>query len=220
MTARKFHFQRLERLGLAAMVILAITAWGCQMPNHMLRARAWEALQERDYTTARNQLRIALVQDPADWQARVLMARVCLAQGQALEAQLHLEHALMQRPDHPETSAILDLMAEALYQQGEEAKLAAFLERTATERKNVEDYLRQARYLARISDSDGVNRAFLRAQKMAAPDDIRPYLAAAEYYQEIGETNRALSHLRQAYQIAPTNPKVLQMMEALGAARP
>ena len=214
----KFLFNaRSAMLGLM-LAMAGLSLAGCEMPNEVLRRQALDAMEQRDMGRADARLRRALVQDPADWRANLYLAKLRLQQNRALEAQSLAEHAYKQNPAGPDTPEILDTLAESLYQQGDKPALAQFLSGTATLRKNPSDYLRQARYLGKIGDSDGVNLAFIKAAKFAAPDDPRPYLEAAMYYQIVGEQERVVTNLRHAYYCAPESVVVWEKMRAAGLA--
>lgn len=195
------------------MMILLISFTGC---NSILRRQALDAMAEGDLSTADVKLRRAIVQEPGDYRAHWYLAEVRLRQNKPLDAQQLLGHALKQHPDGPDTPKLLDLMAESLYKQNENALLTSFLADTASRRKNVSDYIRQARYLAAIGDTDGVNLAFLKAAKFARQDDPRPYFAAAEYYESVGDRDRVVIALRHAYAIRPDDPKLQERLRRYG----
>ncbi|NJL32137.1 MAG: hypothetical protein HC898_11225 [Phycisphaerales bacterium] len=203
---------RMFSMGLA-MLLLVGTMSGC---NSILRRQALDSMAAGDLSTADVKLRRAIVQNPGDYRAHWYLAEIRLRQKQPLAAQQLLGHALKQHPDGPDTPKLLDLMAESLYQQNEPSLLTSFLADTASQRKNVSDYLRQARYLSAIGDTDGVNLAFLKGAKFAKVDDPRPYLAAIQYYESIQDRERVVTALRHAYYIKPNDPKLQEQLRRYG----
>ncbi len=200
-------------LVLLALCMFAGTLTGC---NSILRREALDAMAAGDLSTADVKLRRALVNQPGDYRANWYLAEVRMRQNQYLAAQQLLGHALKQHPDGPDTPKLLDLMAESLFKQNENALLTTFLADTARERRNVSDYIRQARYLSAIGDTDGVNLAFIKAAKFARVDDARPYLAAAEYYESVGDRERVITALRHAYYIRPDDKAVQDRLRRNG----
>jgi len=201
----------------ALWLALAALGAGCQSPpNGLLRQQAADALMLGNAQRAQQRLELAVEQDPGDWKAAMMLGQIRLTQDRALDAQLLLERAQALRPEHPETPEILDGVAESLYRQDRYESLHNFLATVASDRGTTLDYLRQARYLTLMQDRDGARVALKKAARFAAPDDATPYLAAADYYESIGDVPNAILALRRAHAIKPTSRRVSQRLRDHG----
>lgn len=200
-----------------ALTIAAVFLFvGCSAaPNSLLRLQAREAMDAKDYTTAREKLDTALAQDPADWKANYYMGLVRIAQDKPLDARLKLEVAYSLRDDDPETADILDALAQALHKEGNSEKLDVMLKGATTRYGKPRDYYRQAEYLAKEGDVDGARAAYLKAVKVARADDITPFIKQADFYESLGDKVNAVVALQQAQAIEPQNLTIARRISAL-----
>jgi len=209
--------QVLSLLAGTLVIILGLSSTGCDTQSKaLLRSEGWTAIQEGRWDDAESMLTKAVAASPGDWRANYLLARVRLHQGRALDAQLLLEHALTQNPAGEDTPKVQDAMAEALYQQGQKLALTTFLEQASARTHAMTDYLRQAKYLGQIGDTDGTRRAFRLACTFADPQDPKPYLALADYYDSIGDRQRAINALRYAYYLTPDSQGLINKLRNWG----
>ncbi len=191
---------------LAAAGVLATAGLvGCQHLDVSHGRRFYELKQ---YDEADVRLSRIVAEDPTDWEAHYYLGLVRLEQNRPLDAELLLEQALRLRPDSPETAQILDALAEALFRQERTAALYAMLQEATQYYGTSHDYVRQAIYLGKSGDADGAVVAFRKAGQFAAPDDPSPYLAAADYYESIGNNPQAVIALRHALYIRPNDPAI------------
>lgn len=202
-------------LAVAVAGVLVMTSSGCE-PNPLLRRQGMDALEVGDIDWADNRFSVAVRQDPTDWKSQYYLGRVRLEQDRAAEAQIHLEQALTLREDHPETSDILDVLAEALFRQAANARLYQLLHDATQNYGTLKDYLRQADYLAKTGDIDGAKVAFRKAARFADKDDATPYVAMADFYESIGNTDNAISALRRAYAITPGSRRLANRLREYG----
>ena len=107
-------------------------------------------------------------------------------------------------------------MAEALFQQGEESRLFAFLRQRAESTQTPGAYLRLARYSLELSDPDSASVALEKAIAIDDGQTVEPYLAAASFAERLGDLETALRRLRQAYGIDHTDGRVRQRLKDLG----
>jgi len=206
------HITRFALPTLALAVFLA----GCTAPpNSLLRLQAKDAIDQKDYVEARERLDRALSNDPADWKANYYMGLVKLAQERPLDARLHLEVAYSLRDSDPETPDILDALAQALHMEGATSKLDIMLRSATGTYGTPRDYYRQAEYLAKAGDVDGARAAYLKAMKVAKPEDITPFIKQADFYEGLGDKVNAVIALQQAASIEPQNRVIAQRISKL-----
>ncbi len=200
----------------ALLLVIALVAVGCaSQPNSVLRLHAKDAIDQKDYVTARQKLDTALANDPADWKANYYMGLVRLATERPLEARLYLEVAYSLRDDDPETGAILDALAEALHKEGNLEKLDIMLKSATARYGKPRDYYRQAKFLGKQGDVDGARAAFLKAARVSHPEDITPFIQQADFYEGLGDRVNALVALQQAQRIEPFNRVIAQRISSL-----
>lgn len=205
-------------LGLGVVAAVGM-AGGCQTPyNSQLRESARLRMKEGNMDAAEALARQAVDQDASDWRAQKILGEACLQQAKWIDAQLHLEQALMMLPglNKAERPAILDGIAEAIHQQGRADALTGFLKQTAERYQTPRDYIRQAKYLAKLNDVDGSRLALRKAARLASKNNPEPYLLLADYYQSIGDSGRSLVSLRQAYYVAPYRKDIAQRLREGG----
>lgn len=188
-----------------------------KMSNSTLRSKGIEALNIGDWQTARGRFAQAAEQSPIDYQAQYFLGQCELMLGRPVEAQFAFEEALAVRRDDSElTPRILDRLAEAIYRQDRVETLRTFLSQTAEIYGQSRDYLRQARYLFRLSDMDAAKLAYRKAAYFALEGDAGPYLAICDFYASLSDIPNVVLALRYAYHVDPTNPEVSHRLRELG----
>jgi tetratricopeptide (TPR) repeat protein len=189
---------------------------GC-VSNLHLRQQGRNATFAGDLELAHQKFAQAVQREPDDYRAQYYLGVNDLARKQPLEGQWALENALRLRPDDPEwTPQILDQIAEALYQQDQADKLEVFLRTTLGYYGQWNDYLRQAKYLAKIGDMDGAALAHHQAAYFAPAGYTSPYLAMADFYESINNQPKVELALRYAYHVNPKAAKVSQRLRKFG----
>jgi len=204
-----------------SLLTVCLLAWslasaGCATPNHEIRYRAARAIHQGDLAEAESHLRQALKQKPADWQAHLMLGEIQLERDEPLAAQGSFERAWSLRPDHERTPEILDLLAEAIYRQDQPETLYQFLDEQAQRYGQPRDYLRQSFYLRKMGDHDAAELALRKAFAFSQQDNVSVHLAAADFYETIGDEPRAILSLRRAYTLEPDDPEIQQRLRALG----
>jgi tetratricopeptide (TPR) repeat protein len=202
-----------RRLGLVCLAVLLLTA--CAVPNSVLRKRAAQALHDGQPQRAQTLLVQALEQDRLDWQAHYALARL-LADSDPLAAQLHVERALILRPDGAIGDEMTVLLAEVLYRQEKHEQALVVLEQAVEQRQASAAYIRLGQYAASIGDADGAVLAFRQAAAVAEPDDVEPYLVMWHYYESIGDATNALRALRTAHYLRPRDPGLADALRRYG----
>ena len=199
----------------AVLGVLIVYASGCEAPNALLRKRGMDALRADDLGRAEANFSKGATREPTDWKSHHYLGKVYLRQRRSLDARMALEKALSLRLDELETPEILDDLAEALVRLGERDRLAVILAESCRNYGTAYDFRRQGRYLAKIDDMDGAVLAFKKAARFSE-GDAGPHLDMADLYESIGDSQRAIEALRQAYTIQPNSPRIATRLRGYG----
>ena len=150
---------------------------------------------------------------PGDWQTQYMYGQCELKLGNIFEARQALEIAHTRRPGHV---GIVDALSEAMYLQGDENRLFAFLRERAESTQTAEAYLRLARYMMEMGDADSARTALVTAILIDEGQTVTPYLQAATFAERIGDIELAVIRLRQAYAIDPYDEVVKTRLRDMG----
>ena len=149
--------------------------------NVQLRERGARGARPGQRAAGPEAFAYAIERRPADAKANYGLGLAYLELNRPLDAQLAFEKALSVKHDDPElTDEILDGIAESLFRQERFEQLHAFLDETAGDYGESDDYLRQARYLVKMGDLDAAVVAFRKAAYFAPEGDAEPYLEMAD----------------------------------------
>ncbi len=198
-----------------ALLALTISLAACNA-NPVLRMHGLDALGTDDLKQAEAQFAQAVEQDPTDWKSLYHLGVIRLQQGNALDAQLLLERALVLRRDHAETADILDALAQALSQAKRIDDLHALINQAVDDYGSSRDYIRQGSYLHQLGDIDGAKFAYRKAAYFAKPGDAQPFVNLADFYEQIGDTANAVTSLRHAYGINPKDRLIAERLRNYG----
>jgi Flp pilus assembly protein TadD len=200
----------------AALLLCSVMVAGCTT-NVQLRKEGHEALDRGNAPQAREAFAYAIERRPADAKANYGLGLAYLELNRPLDARLAFEKALSVKHDDPElTDEILDGIAESLFRQERFEQLHAFLDETAGDYGESDDYLRQARYLVKMGDLDAAVVAFRKAAYFAPEGDAEPYLEMSAFYDSINDQPNALRALRYAYWVDPDHPDIPDRFRAFG----
>jgi len=211
------------RSRVALAVALCIAAAGlsaCGPSTYSLRERGIRAYQFDRYELARDSFERVVAVKPSDPEANYYLGLLALKDDKPSEARNHLEitytlyEARTELP--PEMPDLLDALAEAMYLEGERQQLIAFTDQAINRFGNLEDYLRKAEYLARLGDHDSALTAHRAAIEIADPGDPQAHHALADFYESLGDRDRALDVLKDAYAVAPENPTTAERLRSYG----
>lgn len=198
-------------LGLA--LIAGLAACSKNRPLNIVRRDADWSMQAKDYAAAERDYQAYLDRKPEENAVRVKLAQSQLAQGKAREASNNLYVAL---DVEPLNDAIIDAYAQSLYQAGDRDNLTAFVNRAASERQRVVDYIRVAKYMQAIGHPDEARVALQTAAKL---DDGRSFpvqMALADFYKTFGDRERYVRRLRMAYFLNPENADLVKAIREAG----
>lgn len=186
---------------------------GCQRPIDSIRTQGDSLFKQGDYAEAADAYAQITDRYPGDWEGQYRLGLCRLELGEAFAARRALEIAHSRRPSD---SKIADALAEAMYQEGDETGLFAFLRERAESMQSVEAYRRLARFSIELSDPDSARVALETAIRLDGARTVEPYLDAAGFAERLGDVDQALYRLRQAYRINPRDQRVQRRLRALG----
>ena len=199
------------------LLCLSICLFGCSTsrprPAVAIRVDADRFFQRGNFEEAVKHYAEIVARYPGDWEAQYRYGTCQLELGDAFEARQALEVAHTRRPTHV---GIVDALAEAMFQLGDESRLFAFLRERADSMQTVESYLRLARYSMELGDPDSCRKALETAMIMDEGQTVTPFVHAADFAQRIGDLDLAVIRLRQAYAINPFDEMIKNRLRDLG----
>ena len=196
-----------------------LVSTGCEKnpyQNSRLRYLGKVALMKKEVPVAKGYFEKALEQDDADWSSHRYLGKIQLMQGEYLKARLSLEHALSIRDEEPETDAMRDELAEAIFKQGEFTDLYVMLEGICRDSHLSGDYVRQGKYMLLINDDDQAKTAFDKAIVFAKAKEKLPHVEMEAFYRRIGDTKGLKKLLSAAYGQNMGDKKIAAKIRALG----
>ncbi len=165
------------------------------------------------YEEAAGDFRQVLDRYPGDVQANIGYARTQIALGNLDAARSALETAAASKPEDFQISLLL---AEVLFKQGDTTRLYQLLRDRAIEQRRPEAWIVMARYSLELDDPDTAQAAVVSALEISDDSSPEPYLLAAELAERVGDQKEALRRLRQAYGLAPNDPRIEAMLREYG----
>jgi tetratricopeptide (TPR) repeat protein len=196
---------------LAAIAVLG----GCVKgkSSEQLLADGEHAYRYGRYEEAAGDFRQVLDRYPGDVQANVGFARTQIALGNLDAARSALETAAASKPEDFEISLLL---AEVLFKQRDTTRLYQLLRDRAVEQGRVDAWIVMARYALELDDPDTAQTAVVAALEISDNTSPEPYLLAAELAERVGDQKEALRRIRQAYGLAPNDPRIDAMLREYG----
>ncbi len=198
---------------LILLALVVVTGCATQRPIDSVRDRGDFQFRRGNYAAAAQEYTEITQRYPGDWRAQYRLGLCLLEVGKPDKARRALEIA---RDGNPRDNRIVDALAEAMYEHGVSTELFAFLAERAQAMRTVEDYLRLGDYAMKLGDPDSAHLAFETAIALNDGRSVRPYLAAAEFAEFVGDQDAAVRWLQQAYNIDPRDRRVLRRLRDLG----
>jgi len=200
---------------MTVILILATTLLhGCGYTStETLRSNADFRFKRGEYYQAVSDYSDIIARYPGDWRAQQRLGECYLEIGDPNRAREALEVAHSHRPNNTQ---IIDSLAEAMFRQGDETRLFAFLRERAESTQSPTAYLRLARFSIELNDPDSAKLAIDTAISLDDAKTVEPYLAAANLAQRVGDIDGAIFRLRQALGVDPANRRVIKRLEELG----
>ena len=207
------HGSQIARvLSIAASASLALALGGCASTGSS-EARANEAderLRYGKYDEALAQVEPVVQKNPADWRAQFAYGRALVGQGRLDDARRALERANQLQPTNEDVCiALADCMAKQKDVKDSYQLLRAF----GRDFRSWRAYVALSRIAEESGDPDTAATASVDAIKVNEPlpgqrASIEPYMRAADLCFRFGQEGDGIRRLRQAYGIAPEDPRV------------
>lgn len=207
--------------GFASLVLASLTAClvgglgGCVKgkSSEQLIADGDHAYRYGRYEEAAGDFKQVLDRYPGDVAANLGYARTQIALGDLDAARSALETAAASKPEDFQISLLL---AEVLFKQRDTTRLYQLLRDRAVEQGNAEAWIVMARYALELDDPDTAQTAVVAALEISDDSSPEPYLLASELAERVGDQKEALRRLRQAYGLAPNDPRIEAMLREYG----
>lgn len=201
-------------LGIGCLVAVACLS-ACSQQRSLLAVRE---SGDRNYTRGDYQAALTDYKEfterlPGDPTGRYNLGRAYLAAGQPVHARENLFIAHSQRPDSDE---YFDALCESLLAAGQHEELYRIARQRALDRQGVGDYLRVARYTQRIGDADQTEQALITAARLDGGSSASVQMALVDFYESIGDRERAMERLRMAYYLDAADPAVSRRIRGYG----
>ena len=202
-------------LAFAGGVLVASTLAACQKgpSSEALLERADYDLEYGRYEQAAETYQLVLDRYPGDPSANMGLGQALLELDRTAEARAALELAAVAEPSNFE---VCRLLAEAMFQEGDTVRLYQLLRDQAVEQRRLEAWLLMAEYALALDDPDTAQGAITAALEVSDGSTPEPYIEAARFAERIGDQKEAIRRLRQAYGIAPQDPRVVAGLQEYG----
>jgi tetratricopeptide (TPR) repeat protein len=209
-------------LVVALFIACVFSMTGCQAarPTDTIRASGDFMMRQGDYEGAAGEYGEIIAKYPGDWQAQYKYGQCMLELRQYAPARRAMEIAYnatnnVYAAKQKEPELALGL-AEAMFQQGDESRLFAFLKQRASNLQTIESYLTLAKFALDMNDPDTARTALETAIVLDDGLTTEPYLQIAALNERLGNLDEAIRRLRQAYGINPDDRRVKQALVTLG----
>ncbi|MHC5113135.1 MAG: tetratricopeptide repeat protein [Planctomycetota bacterium] len=203
------------RLSIVLVFSILLTLTGCagQRSIDKISDSGHRLYKHGDYAAAADEFQEIADRYPGDWRAQYMLGMCRLELGQINDARRAMEIAWTRRPGDPD---VADGLATAMLRGGDEETLYRFLQDRAEQTQSVTDYLRLARFTMDMNDPDSARLAVDTAIELDGGLSVEPYLVAADLAERVGDLERAVLRLRQAYAIDPQSRDVSTRLRMLG----
>lgn len=205
-------------MGALAMVLLS----GCgPTPIVTLRKSGDFNYKYQNYQAAADDFGQIIERSPGDWEAQYRYGQCMMQLGDLQAAKRSLEIAQIAVPNNDDVAFAL---AECYYRLEDQTRLYQLLRDRAQTNASMESWLLMSQYALELNDPDTARTAALNAIEVdqnQAEAGIQP-LSASPYYQaalvdlRVGERDKAIRRLRQAYGINPQDTRVTGKLVELG----
>lgn len=180
---------------------------------HMLADSGDRALARGDCAQAERDYAEYVRRDDSDGRARLQYGKALLCLGKVKEAREQLEKAYTVMPNNDD--AIFTL-AEARAQDRDMEGAVRLVRAVAEDRKRPSDWILLGKFYERANAPDDAEQAFLTAARGDLGQSLAPQLALAEFYERVGQRDRALERYRMCLYVSPGNREMVKRIQAYG----
>ena len=201
---------------------LACALAGCNTTSNESRAReADERLKYGQYEEAAAAVEPVVKDTPGDWRGQFAYGRAMLGQGKLDDARRSLDRAYRLQPANEE---VVVSLAECMARQKDVKDAYQVLRAFGKDFRSWRAYLALSRIAESSGDPDTAATSAVDAIKVNEPlpdqrASIEPYMRDADLCFQFGKDAEGVRRLRQAYGIAPEDPRINQALEQRGVAR-
>jgi len=175
------------------------------------RLEGSEAYAEGRYEDSRTAYERVLETAPEDPEAHRMLGLMDLRAGRPVQARTHLEVAYQHDWTHPERGPeIAAELARAMTEAGDPDAAFLFLKERAEQTGRLEDYLAWADHAERTGDLDAAAMIHREALVQFGTESVEPWVRLAGILESAGDDAAAVRRYRQAYAIAPDDPRVVE----------
>ena len=192
--------------------ILGLAGCHAARPTETIRDSGDWRFEHGDYAGAADEYAEIVSRYPGDWEAQYRFGLSQLQLKHYSEGRRALEIAYTQRPND---AKVAEGLCEAMFRQGDEARLFAFLRSRAQQSQDARDYLLWAKYAMDANDPDSAKTALDTAIAIDNGRSTEPYLQSAVLEERLGHLDQAEKRLRQAYGINSFDTRVKEKLIAL-----
>jgi predicted Zn-dependent protease len=208
---------------LSASIATAMLAGACSSPGSA-EARANEAderLRYGKYDEAVAQVEPIVQKNPGDWRAQYAYGRALMGQGKLEDARRALDRAYRLQPANEDVCISL---SECMAKQKDVKDAYQLLRAFGRDFRSWRAYLALSRVAEDSGDPDTAATAAVDAIKVNEPlpgqrPSIEPYVRAADLAFRFGRESDGVRRLRQAYGIAPNDPRLNEALAAHNVER-
>jgi Flp pilus assembly protein TadD len=189
-------------------------AQGCGQPsNETMLERGNYAMWQGRWSDAAEDFDKAAKLHPGDWRAQFHLGKCYMELGNSELATQSLAIAETLQPYNIE---IADLYAESLLQANKQDRLYSFLYSRAQSQQTVRSWIKFAECAMELDDPDSATNAINTAIALSDGTDIEPLVIAATFAERLGDDTLAVSYLKKAWVIEPTNSDISEAIRSYG----
>lgn len=182
-------------------------------PIEVIRESGDNRMRGGNYEQARDEYAEIASRQPGDWEAQYKLGLCMIQTKEYSGARRALEIANAHQSDNQD---VANALAEAIFLQGDENRLFAFLRERATRTQTVAAHLQLAKYAMALNDPDTAQVAVNTAIEIDGAKTTEPYLAASQLAERLGHMDEAVNYLRQGLGINPYDSRVRDRLRQLG----
>lgn len=211
----RMHTRTVARVLILFAFALALPATGCAKQRTLTRVRldGDRAIERANFDKALADYSEAVERDPGDYRHRVGLGTAFMGLERFDEAREQFEVAYSIRP---ESTPILEMLADSMLAAGDDADLYDLLHTRAEAKQTPQAWFLLGRYMVQSGDIDVAERALLTAARLDGGTNADVQVALADFYESVGDREHALERLRMALYLDPENTALMERIREYG----